>query len=481
MQTYHLGGVTPVPWLSRGKVVGLVLLAMVGLIVMVLLVTYKNLVLVAVLFVLIAAFVVLARHRTSEGGFWLLHAGEGLRHAIGKRARWDDFEPELEDQPFMLMEPLRVIGVPSGEDGAELAVLEYPRAMVCVLEVSGSAHGVKEPAEVRRNEESTISLHRTLSEPKLCLEQLDWLTLVRPESPAALAEPFVGDLVEDLPGPVQEAMEALPDGLAARTERVRSYAIARFDVDALFSRVAQPPFTESSGAEAAYDALSQVARLLAGKGIRVICGLGPAEVSALMRAVLSPDEDPDDITGCEGGFWSAVPSWKRDSGTIVTAKGWHHATATFALDDWPLTPVQGRWLEPIVFGAHMGVRTIMTQVRLIPRYRARDFAKGQLTTAASRRYQKDKSGEIDAGEALSKEATAQQVARDVVLDGHVGIMPAVRVLCSTRTPRALGTAMETVENVATDKLNAESLSTDATRPGVGLLHCLPLGLEVPRR
>lgn len=95
--------------------------------------------------------------------------------------------------------------------------------------------------------------------------------------------------------------EALPEGWAARTERVRSYAIARFDVDALFSRVAQPPFTESSGAEAAYDALGQVARLLAGKGIRVIRGLGPAEVSALMRAVLSPDEDPDDITGCDGG------------------------------------------------------------------------------------------------------------------------------------------------------------------------------------
>ena len=477
---YQLGGVTPVPWLSRGKVAALGMLAVVGVAMMVVVIQWPNVIVAAVLVLTVVLFIVVARRRGSDGGLKVLGAGERLRHAIGRRARWDDFDPDTDDQPWLLMEPLRVVGVPAG-DGTELAVLQYPTAMVSILKVTGKPHGVKPAAETLRGEQQQIALHRALADPGLCLEQLDWITLVRPESEDRVGEGFLDALDPDLAGPVGASAEELPGRLAAKAERLHTYAVLRFSTEALFNRVATPPFTASSGAEAAYDATSRVARMLAGRDVQVLGGLGPGQAAALVRAVLSPDRDPDDVTGCGDGFWGSCPSWRRVGGHVVTSSGWHHASAGFGLDDWPITPVQGRWLEPVVFGGHLGPRTIVCQVRLVPRWQARAFSKDQLTTAASKRHRKDTTGEIDAGEAWSKESAARQVAHDVVLEGHVGIMPSIRVLLSAPTKRQLATAMEALNNTVTDRLNAESLSLDDTRPGVGLLHCLPLGMEVPRR
>lgn len=482
----RLGGVTPVPWLSKQKLVTLIVLAIVGVVMMMVIITTANLYVTGAFFMVVGLIWLVARRRGADGGWWMLGVGERVRGAIGTRARWDDFDPTREAQPFLLMDPLRVLAVPAG-DGSELAVLEYPSAMVCFLEVSGAATGVRSSTDLRRLEDRVISVHRTLADPKTCVEQIDWITVVRPQDATTLAQGLLthsGQAPTPVPAPVAVSMEEVPQKHAAVTERFRSYVALRFTTDRLYSFVAQPPFSASSGAEAAYDALGKVARMLSGKGITVIGGLGPAQVAALGRAILSPDRSPDDLSGCGGGFWASWPSWRRDGDTIISTCGgtqWLHATASFGLYDWPLTEVKGRWLEPLVFGHAMGPRTVVTQTRIMPRHKARELAKGQLTTARTTRLGKTRSGEVDAGEAWSQELAATAVAEDIVLDRHVGIMPSVRVMVSAQSPRALRSAREEIGTATADRMNCEGISLDDTRPGVGLLRCLPLGVSVGNR
>lgn len=134
-----------------------------------------------------------------------------------------------------------------------------------------------------------------------------------------------------------------------------------------------------------------------------------------------------------------------------------------------------------MFGIGLGPRTVISQIKMVPRYKAREFAKSQLTTAQSRRLERDRRGEVDAGEAWSEENVATEVAQDIVLAGQLGIIPAVRVLVSAQTPRQARALREDITGLAGDDMNGEGISHDDTRPGVGLLHCLPLGMEVPNR
>lgn len=483
MRSIRLGGVTPVPWLSRQKLITLVVLGVVGVMMMVVIILTANLYVTLAFIVVVGVIFLIARRRGADGGWWMLALGEKLRSAIGTRARWDDFDPELEEQPFLLMDPLKVVAIPAG-DGSELAVLDYKSAMVCVLEVSGAPTGVRNDTDLRRTEDRVVSIHRTLADPKTCVEQIDWITIVRPESAERIAQGMNAhtDVARpQVPTPVAVSMEEVPQRLAEVSERFRSYAVVRFNVDRLFTFVAQQPFSASSGAEAAYDAVAKVARMLTGKGVTVLGGLGPAQVTALGRAILSPDRSPDDLSGCEGDFWAGWPSWRRDGDVIISScdgEEWMHATSAFGLHDWPQIAVQGRWMEPLVFGHGLGPRTVVSQTRLVPRLKARQLAKSQLTTAKTATLVKDRSGEVDGGEAWSQELTATYVAKDIVRDRHVGIMPSVRVLVSARTPLALRTAREEIDTATGDRMNCEGITSDETRPGVGLLRCLPLGLQV---
>lgn len=480
--TVRLGGVTPIPWLSKAKIVTLTLLTVLGVVMMILVIEVQSIWMVLALAVVIGLFVVVLRRRSSDGAVWVLGIGERIRHAIGRRARWDDFDPELEDQPWLLMQPLRVVGVPAG-DGSELAVLEYPGSMVCILEISGNGHGVKAAEEHHREDSRVIAVHRALADPKVCVEQVDWLTLVRPEHPDAIAA-SMNELAEDQPDPLVVSAAELPWRVADKSERFFSYLVVRFDTNRLFEKVAQPPFTESSGVEAAYDAAGHVARILNGKGITVVSALGPGEVSALTRAILAPHRSPNDLDGCNRGFWDSCPAWTREQDLIRTEDGdqqWWHTTAAFGLHDWPIAPVRGRWLEPLVFGFGLGPRTVISQIKMVPRYKAREFAKSQLTTAQSKRLERARKGEVDGGEAWSEESVATDVAQDIILHGQLGIIPAVRVLVSGQSPRQTRQLREEVGTVAGDAMNGEGITYDDTRPGVGLLHCLPLGMEVPNR
>ena len=102
-EKFRLGGVTPIPWLSPAKLVTLISLGAVAMVLMVMIVVAKSLVLVVVLAIVGGVIVLVWSRRTSDGRPWLSKFGNRVRGWIGRRARWDDFDPDREDQPFLLM------------------------------------------------------------------------------------------------------------------------------------------------------------------------------------------------------------------------------------------------------------------------------------------------------------------------------------------------------------------------------------------
>lgn len=481
---FRLGGVTPVPWLSLSRLVALISLGGLGAVVMVAIVITKSLLLVLVLGVLVGIFMMLARRRASDGGLWILKVGNTIRRWVGVRARWDDFDPEREEQPFLILGPFRVVGVPAG-DGSELGVLDDGRGMVVVLEVSGAPCGVMSDEQINRWQEAWTDLHRELADPKTALTQVDWLTLVRPEDPFNIAEQ-IPDLIPGLPEEAVLSAVDLSFEVAACAEQQFTYAVLRFDVDALYERFVRPPYTAASGAEGAYDATTRVAKLITGAdaGISVKSGLSPQEISALIRAIVAPEYSPRNLDDCTGEIFQSCPAWKRDGGMLTVSSDnyeWWHMSASFGLEDWPRSPVSGRWLQPLVFNPDLGCRTIVTQLRLVPTFRATEFARSQLTTARSKALQTDERGTIDAGEAWSRERVATEVAEDVVQYGQVGIVPSVRILLTGTSQRGVRNQFEDLESAVRSKARADGITSDQARPGAALLRVLPLGLEVPAR
>lgn len=474
---YRLGGVTPVPWMTRGKLMSLLSLGAVGVLIAIAILITQSIVLIGVLVVLIGVIVWLSRRRQSDGSPWALRVGESLRTAIGTRAKWDSFDPVRDSQPFLLP-PLQVVGV-SGPQNSELAVLQYADAMACVLEVSGPAHGVKDQRILAREANRVNQLHRTLADPRFCLTQVDWVTLVRPEATSTVAEGFLDRIV--VSSQARASLEELPAQIAAAAETVRSFVVLRFSTDELYSRVVEPPYTESSGPEAVYIAASMVASEIANRGIDVVRALATAEVAALARGIIDPDHDSYDIAGCDGRLWDALPGWDHDDDGVVTEEGWHHATATLSRKDWPLEAVHGRWLEEFVFAHDLGPRLVVTQIALDRRFWARGFVQDQLLTASSKRYRRHARGVIDGGESAVEESVASVVAREITVEGQTGMVPMVRFQVSGRTARQLRRRKDALFALMTDTMNAEGLTWDDTRPGVGLLHVLPLALEVPHR
>ena len=167
----------------------------------------SNLFVVLGLAITVGAFVLVWRCKASDGSIWVLGVGERIRRWIGKRARWDDFDPAREAQPFLLMDPLRLLAVPAS-DGSELAILDYPEAMVCMLEISGHRTGVQPVDDLVREQRKINAVHKTLADPKVAIDQIDWLTLIRPENPEEIA---IGvQIANDLPETVKASSKELP-------------------------------------------------------------------------------------------------------------------------------------------------------------------------------------------------------------------------------------------------------------------------------
>lgn len=477
---YHLGGVSPVPWMSRRRLGQIFAIAAALVAVLVLIVITQNSWLVLLLALLAVTGWAVVQRRSDDGGLWVLGVGDLVRRAVARRARWDDFDPQLEPAPFLLP-PMRVAAV-TDQSGAELGILEYRDAMVCVLEVSGSGEGVRDATEVVRLDERIIGIHDEIARPATAVDQLDWVTIVRPESAARVQGRVAEQASGVVTAAVQESTDALGRAAAARTETIRSWLVVRFSIDRIHDRFVEPPHDHASGHRGVYEALGALVRTLRAHDQVVVGALSVAQIGGLVRAVLDPDLDPDDLDGMTADVWSAMPAWRASAdGSQVECGRWLHSSAGFARWDWPLRPAPGRWLQPLLTSRELGPRTVITQLRLMPKFKARQLARSQQTTAASKRIQGQRNRTIDGGAAQMEEATAAVITAEITQEGRVGVMPRVRVLVSGRTARELRNRREAVTATVVNQMAAEGISWDQQRPGAGLLAVLPIGLEVPQR
>lgn len=477
-RSYRLGGVSPTPWMTRRRIIQIAVVGAVAVAMAVIILGTQN-PWVALGFIALGVLGFAGlRYRTELGELWVLDVGEQVRNLLGRWGKWDEFDPAVDQAPWLLP-PMVAHGV-VGPKGSELGVLHYGDSMVALLEVSGDGEGVRTESSVARLEDAVVAVHEELARPQTGVVQLDWITMIRPESAKRVSQLSLPRLAEHVAPELKESWRQLPACAAAETETVRTWLAVRFDVNTLYGRFARPPYNEQSGLLAAQEALGAVVRVLQGHGHTAIRALSLTEIAALSRATLDPARDPDDLEGLGAAddVWAGVPGWtwppKKD---YLECGEWLHSTAGFSRLDWPLLPVFGRWLHPLLTRRSLGPRTIIAQLRLVPRVNARRLARSQQTSAASRRLQNR--GRVDGGEAQAEESTAAVITADLTVRGGVGVVPRVRILLSGRTERELRDRREALLATAVGgDMAAESITFDRSRPGAGLLAVLPIGVEV---
>lgn len=477
--SFMLGGIPPTKWLTRRRVVEISLLVVAGCVLLVAVMRLRSPWVLLGLLVVAAAGGWLVASRNLQGELRLFDTASWLRSRLAVAGRWDDFDPARDPQPW-LFDGQRV------DESAGVGIVRYRDALACVVELVGGGEGIRPDPEISRWDVRFARVLRQLGRPEACVDQVDVVTLVRPESPERL-EGLVDGLavpagLEHLRTPLLEAA----DRMAGQAETTRSWLVLRFDIGRLMQLIAEPPYTPASEDEALLTGLGRAIEVLRNAGYTVRGVVDRARLAGLCRAVLCPDADPDDPVPA-GDWWPVVPAWRRSrDGSAVEAwcgdRSWWHATGGFSRDDWPVQPVPSRWLEPLVFGTSglvslYGPRVIVAKLRLLSPFLAREIAMSQKTTAAGKLYREQQQGEVNQDEAAMRLRAASATTSAIIQQHEVGVVPQLRVMVSARSEVALRRMREQAA-AAVLTMGSTGLTWDRTRPGAGILDVLPLGREV---
>jgi len=482
-ERYWLEGASATPFFTRRKIVTAVTLGTLLVITMFALVTTKNVALLAVAIGLVAAVTGVLMRRDASGGRWVTTVLlGGVRRALARQGRWDEFDPDIEEQPFWLSS-LRILGVSSTRNPSrELALLDHTTHLVAVLEVDGGGQAIQTAATHVRRERAFSDVLRNAAQAGTAVSQLDWITRCVPADPSAFANVKVVDWVTQA---VENSMRQLAVEASDRAQDVRSWVVLRMPVAALADKARdlglQP--NDEVIADAAYETVGQFLRLLADQGIAMHRGMSPRRLAAVIRAFLQPQYSVDDMSGIER-FWDAwpafAPSARNEALAVFNSEEaeWFHASGSIPRSGWPVEQVQGRWLADLVLTDRLPRRVVMTSFELIPPHKALAFARDQLTTAAAKRIRQRKSGQVSTGELEVEEGSARTVGQDITVRRHAGVRTVVRVMVSAETPAKIRRAKEEAEAVMTRFMGVtEFWWDDDSRHTLGVLATLPLGQE----
>lgn len=479
---FMLGGVPPTKWITKRKAVQFCVLGGSAIVLLVLVARLQSPLLLLAFGVAAVLLAMAVMRRNEEGQLEIFSVGDRFRSRLAVWGRWDDFDPATDDVPWLLG-PHRV------KDLNGFGLVEEPGAYVFVVEVVGGGEGIRRDAETVRRDRDFSRLLRACSRPTTCVDQLDFVTLVRPESRERVRS-VLHPPAPRVPGHLRSSMLEVADRIADESETTRSWAVIRLSIDRLMDYVARPPFTADSAPAAGMLGLSRVIGLMNDAGLRTVRVLDADQLAALSRAVLCPDYGPDDVTGLADGFWASMPAWQRSrDGSAVRVEGpngpWWLSTGGFGRQDWPVESVPSRWMEPLVFGrsgsgAISGPRIIVAKYRLLTPARSHAIASSQKTTASSHLYRQQHTGDVNQDEAEESLQIATRTRRDVVRSAAAGVVPQVRVLITGRDEFDLRLRREQMDAVIAD-MSAAGFTWDKARPGPGILDALPIGKEVVLR
>lgn len=483
---YWLEGVATVPFVTRRKVVRTIALGTLSVLLLLGVSVSQNVWLALAALACIALAVVMWFRRDADGGRWVMRPINRVRAMLGRQARWDEFDPDVETRPFWLRFH-RVLAVSSPTGGNELCLLDEGLYFVAVLEVDGGGNGIQQVAQHVRREQAFQNVLRTAARRSsgVVASQLDFIT----RSVSAMDEDVeVTEFAEWVTPAIKTSMRQLAEESKRKAQQIRSWVAIRMPVNRLEERVRAhgAELTDESLSEAAFESVSQVSRLLMSHDVRVHRGLSPRRLAAVIRSFLLPNWSADDTSGIRE-FWDAWPAFvPTQTGTAVAVfegdsadASWYHMSGSIPRSGWPTEPVQGRWLASLVLSSQLSHRVVMTSYALIPPGEALSLAHDQLTTAASLRIRERNQGKVSMGDKAHAESSAQIVGADLAVRAASGVRTLTRVMVSAESMSALDRAREEVETITGTEMAVTEFWWDDDRATLGVLAALPLGRELP--
>jgi hypothetical protein len=378
-----------------------------------------------------------------------------------------------------------------GDDGRELSVIRHGQSgdktayFSVVAEIEGRGGGLRHEGVAAREDRQVRNLLMALASEGMPVDQLTMHVRALPGLSADY-QAAVGEMIDPrLDGtPLGTNMRQKLRNLEVTSDLYRSYAVIGLP-ERQVSRWAQRHgrgVAREAITQTVYDVSHRVADQMNRAGFAVAGLLGPAEHGALIRHLYCPSWGIDDVRGIDSvldGFQPypqpprellSVPDWVHDV-------GWFHATADIPPWGWPVTPIQSRWLEPIVTGLFNREtkrsipRTVTTSWRLLGRQAARKYAHDQVFEARKERIKNR--GRVTTGEDEEQDQAGTDLQTDLSRQA-AGVEVAVRLTVSARRRDALLDARDLAEENLTGA-GVTKLRWREGRQDAAMVLNLPLG------
>lgn len=421
----------------------------------------------------------------------LRRAVDKLRVALAS----DAFTP-TETTPFPRpVGDILILGVARAAGRPEQAVIRHSTTgtksayFTATIEIEGRGDGLRSAAATQREDHDLERVLNRLSESRCPVDEISLLARATPGLPAEYREGVRGMRSAGVDATMLgDNIEQRMSNLDRVSDSYRTFATIRIPEAAIYrwADAHRGATDRETICQAIHHQVGEVAELLNGAGFRLVQGLGPRRLGALVRHLYTPSRAMDDLHGIRSardGFVGypqplhdalQVPDWSRD---VL----WYHSTGFIAPYGWPGDRVSPRWLLPAVaqvFDADSPsvIRTVTASWRLLNRRESQRQMADQLLNTLTRVAQ-DR-GRITTGEDQEQADAGGQVLYDLRHQAS-GVIPSVRVTCSAPSQMGLTSARGLVESAMSD-LNVDGFTWCDGRQADAMVLSLPLGRGIVR-
>jgi hypothetical protein len=379
----------------------------------------------------------------------------------GSHGAWQSPPPVGRVQPLDL----------SGTEWSRLFILHHAptgagQFLTVLLGTSGLGAGLWTDAQHAATQEGFGALLASLAKPGRWLSDLGQLSRTLPQDfteHSALLAAQLNPPGDDAPDAVRAAYRQLlvsydrvVEVEAERCEEHRNYLVARIDVTDEFQLAAARVAPGVAGwAKLVRDELVQLTARAASAGLGRIEVLGEQRTVAALRALQTPDYQPDRHGGLS---WNDVFLSFRTTPTELVvdehgeATGWHTRIACVPLHGLEAAQLGPRWLAPVLVDMSPAVvRTVATRVRPTPASTARVEAVKDATTDTSATLTAAAEGKIDDGTArVMLDASTRRLLDLAPGSGHAGAQWAMFIAVQARSKEELDDACRGLDEAAAD-------------------------------
>ncbi|GAA3605810.1 hypothetical protein [Microlunatus ginsengisoli] len=352
------------------------------------------------------------------------------------------------------------------------------------VEIEGRGDGLRSVAATQREDHELERVLNRLAEARCPVDEISLMTRAQPGLPAAYKEQVRRMRADGLEHTMLgDNIEQRMTNLDRVSDSYRMFATIRIPEAGIYRWAAEHrgATDRDTICHAVHHQVGEVTELLNGAGLRVVHGLSPRRLGALIRHLYVPSRSIDDLTGivsARDAFVGyppplpealQVPDWGRD---VL----WYHATGYIAPYGWPADRVSSRWMLPAVAqvfdaGSPSVIRTVTASWRLLDRRESQKQMADQLLNTLTR-VARD-TGKITTGEDQEQADAGHQVLYDL-RHQSAGVIPSVRVTCSAPSHLGLLQARGLVDSAMAD-LNVDAFTWCDTRQADAMVLSQPLG------